>query len=156
MILRNKGKIITILIIFILVLYTLGFPNYLRYKIENRFSEPNTYFYGVTFAIMVDHGYGYDAEFDLFDGSIVEKFPDGDKEYYIYGKFINSAEPLVVVVNDKVVYNGHPSSELLNFYEDEYIKKNFVVKLKNFYRYGENKVILSTGNVNKVYFIKSK
>jgi|GEM_PF-6174557 len=132
------GGIIAVLIISTL----LQVPNYLRYQIESTLGNPQTYFYGMNMGIMLnDVGGGYDEEInldELFNVSIdLTKYSDEKVDLFLYGRYVNSADPLVVILNDKIIYNGQPQSTLSNFYASDYIKKHFVVKLSESIQKGE-------------------
>ncbi|QWU14287.1 hypothetical protein SAMN04487895_101585 [Paenibacillus sophorae] len=156
-----KKKIFICIIALVTVLIFFQVPNNLRYKIEKKFGEPNTFFYSVGLGIIKQgEGGAYDEEFELDDQNNISidtsMYSDKTREFYIYGKYVNSSDPLVIVVNDKVIYNKKPQNDMANFYSHIYIKRHFVVNLTKSISQGNNKVILSTGKVTKNYIINSK
>lgn len=71
-------------------------------------------------------------------------------DVFLYGRYANSADPLIVVLNE-VVYNGQSESKLSNFYSKNYINKHFVINITKFIKEGENRLVISTGNVTERY-----
>ena len=154
------GKLSLILVVALAISMFFGLPNYLRYQIEKRFGEPHTFFYGTNLGVMADDFNEYLEELSLDDYTEPMDFEvskvTGNTEVYLYGRFVNSADPLVVILNDNVVYNGHPSSEISDFWGRFYIEKYYVVKLDDFIKTGTNKIIISTGNEKQQYVINSR
>lgn len=151
-----KKKIIGIILAVLIVAIILQVPNNLRYKLESAFGNPHTYFYGMGVGVLLNEaGGGYDEEFNLDEQPNVEvdlsQYSSNKVDLFIYGKYVNSADPLVVILNDKVIYNGQPEKEMANFYSRTYIKKHFVVKLTDAIQNGDNKLVVSTGRVTKQY-----
>lgn len=143
------------LIATLIVLILLQVPNHLRYEIEDIIGNPQTYFYDVKMGVMLDDVEGgYDEEINLDEHANVSinlaKYNKDKVNVFIYGKYVNSADPLVVVLNE-VAYNGQPEGKLSNFYSSNYINKHFVINLTKFIKEGENRLVISTGNVTERY-----
>lgn len=156
-----KKKIIGGIIAALIISTLLQVPNYLRYQIESALGNPKTYFYGMNMGIMLnDVGGGYDEEINLDELSNVSidltKYIDDKVDIFLYGRYVNSADPLVVILNDKVIYNGQPQSTMSDFYASDYIKKHFVVKLTESIQKGENKLLVSTGEASESYDLTIK
>ncbi|OAB32712.1 hypothetical protein PMSD_17230 [Paenibacillus macquariensis subsp. defensor] len=150
-----KKKIIATIVILI-VLVILQVPNYLRYEIEDMFGNPQTHFNYINLGITLNEvggGYGED-EINLEEQTKVNidlaKFSGNKADLFLYGRYVNSVDPLIVVLNE-VIYNGQPQSEMSNFYSSDYINKHFVIKLTEFLQEGENRLVINTGNYTKRY-----
>ncbi|MGM1044774.1 MAG: hypothetical protein ACQEXX_01370 [Bacillota bacterium] len=153
---KMKKKIIGGILAILIVSVILQFPNYLRYKLESAFGDPHTYFYGMNLGVMLNEvGGGYDEEINLDEQDNVTidlaKFSGNKVDLFLYGRYVNSADPLVVILNDKVIYNGQPQSEMSNFYSSDYINKHFVIKLSESIQEGENRLVVSTGKATEKY-----
>ncbi|PJN48807.1 hypothetical protein PAEAM_56690 [Paenibacillus sp. GM1FR] len=153
-----KKKIIGGIIAILIVSFLLQLPNNLRYKVENVFGNSHTFFYGMNLGIMIDDvGGGYDEEVNLDDQANptvdLTKYRGDKVDMFIYGRYVNSAEPLLVVLNDKVLYNDQPQREMAQFYSKYYIKKHFVVNLTETLKNGRNNLLISTGKVTEKYVL---
>lgn len=153
-----KKKIIGGIIAILFVSVLLQLPNNLRYKVENDFGDSHTFFYGINLGIMInDVGNGYDEEVNLDDQANpmvdLTKYRGDKVDMFIYGRYVNSADPLLVVLNDKVLYNDHPQREMAQFYSEYYIKKHFVVNLTEALKNGRNNLLISTGKVTEKYVL---
>jgi hypothetical protein len=165
--LRNhKKKIIYTLLAIVFLGFMFGWFSNIRYTIEKRFGDPSSFLYGVTIGVRYDDGLpGYDEEILLDDNDhpVIDfsnhlkkaKEYNANVDVFVYGSFVNSNDPLVVLLNNKVIYNGHPSREVSNFYDEYYINKYFVVELIDFIDIGENTLIISTGNTTESYTINT-
>ncbi|MDN4086028.1 hypothetical protein [Paenibacillus polymyxa] len=152
----NKKKFFLSLFIVLIILVVLQVPNYIRYQFDKNFGDPHTFFYDVGIGVLLDETNNYyEEEIDLDDQNKisidVSQYKKRKADLYIYGRYINSAEPLVVVLNDIVIYNDKPENESVDFYSRYYFKKYFVVKLSEAVKKGENKLVISTGNATKNY-----
>jgi hypothetical protein len=152
-----KIKKISIYIIVALVLLCLFIPNFLnniRYKVETTFGEPNSFFYSVGIGIQKTkepQNY-YDEEFELDDLDKItlniSKYNNG--QVTIYGEVANSADPLKVIVNDKVIYDSKMSnSSVVSVWSEYYLNKFFAVELSQLKMGKENEIILTSGNAVK-------
>ncbi|KJB84716.1 hypothetical protein AZ66_29250 [Paenibacillus sp. E194] len=151
-----KKKIIGGILAVLIVAIILQVPNNLRYKLESTFGNPHTYFYSVGVGMLLNEvGGAYDEEFSLDEQPSahinLSQHSSSKVDLYLYGKYVNSADPLVVILNDKVIYNGQPEKEMVSFYSTDYIKKHFIVKLSVAIRNGNNKLVVSTGEATKQY-----
>lgn len=155
----NGFNLFIIAIVLIVVFTFFGIPNYLRYHYEKNFGSPLTFFYGTNLGIIIGDNNYYEDEINLDDIQShkvdLSKYNSEEVEFYIYGRFVNSAERLVVTLNDKVVYNGKASNEMSNFHSRYYIEKHYVVKLQDFNRRGYNKIVVSTGSANEIFTFDS-
>ncbi|MNB85009.1 hypothetical protein D3C75_318930 [compost metagenome] len=152
-----KKKVISIIIAVLVIGVFLQIPNTLRYKIEKTFGDPNTFFYGINLGVMVDSLGAYDDEIFLDDEPTAtidySQYGTQKVELFLYGRFVNSADPLVAILNDKVIYNDNPSKEMSNFYSRYYIEKHFVIDLNDGIKEGQNKLVITTGRANKQFSI---
>lgn len=152
-----KAKIIVGLIVLLLLLIWYGVPSNIRYAYEKRFGNPNTIIYSVGLGLMVDN-YQYGEEYYLYDTQNITIDLSGylkkDIAMYIFGRYANSNDPLIVILNDRVIYNkkGKRLYEGM-FYDFRYINRHFVIKLDGFNFNGTNKIVLSTGNTSKTYIV---
>ncbi|OAB45996.1 hypothetical protein [Paenibacillus glacialis] len=152
-----KKKIIGGTIAILIVSVILQVPNYLRYEIEDMFGNPQTHFNYINLGVTLNEvGGGYEEEINLEEQTKVNidlaKFSGNKADLFLYGRYVNSADPLIVVLNE-VIYNGQPQSEMSNFYSSDYINKHFVIKLTEFLQEGENRLVINTGNYTKKYDI---
>lgn len=143
------------LIATLIVLILFQVPNHLRYEIEDIIGNPQTYFYDVKMGVMLDDVEGgHDEEINLDEHANISinlaKYSKDKVNIFLYGKYVNSADPLVVVLNE-VAYNGQPEGKISNFYSSNYINKHFVINLTKFIKEGENWLVISTGNVTERY-----
>jgi len=155
---KMKAKIIIGLLVVVFILFFLGVPSNIRYYFEKRFGDPHTFFYDVNLAIKLKGNNYYTDEFYLDDNPRlridISPYQKSEIEMFLYGGYTNSADPLIVILNDKVIFNGHGTTySRANFYGRIYITKRFVVELEGFNLNGTNKIIVSTGNANETYFI---
>uniref|UniRef100_UPI001BABCE7B hypothetical protein n=1 Tax=Paenibacillus sp. Marseille-Q4541 TaxID=2831522 RepID=UPI001BABCE7B len=144
-------------VIMIVVLIVFQVPNNIRYQYEKRFGDLNTFFYGVGIGVMLGQTNYYEEEVNLDETNEVSIDIDNsnrETNLYIYGKFVNSPEPLVVVLNDKVIYNGKAENKNADFYKRYYIEKQFVVQLNEALTEGSNKLIVSSGLASESYLIE--
>ncbi|GAA0849330.1 hypothetical protein ABER99_21500 [Paenibacillus glucanolyticus] len=151
-----KKKIIGGIIAVLIVAIILQVPNNLRYKLENAFGDPYTNFYGVYLGVMLNEiGGGYEEEISLDDQYKVDidlaKYSGHKVDLFLYGRYVNSSDPLVIILNGKVIYNGQPEKEAANFYSKNYIKKHFVVDLTGSIQENKNKLMVTTGNATEEY-----
>lgn len=149
-----KKKIVGGMLAVLIFSIILQVPNYLRYELEDMFGDPGTYFYDVNIGVMIDSVGGYDEEFDLDEQENISidlsKYEGQQVKLFLYGRYANSADPLVVVL-DEVAYNGQPEREFSNFYSSNYIKKCFLIDITEYTKEGTNRLVLSTGKVTERY-----
>ncbi|WP_199614414.1 hypothetical protein [Paenibacillus alkalitolerans] len=155
----NKTTIGIIVIMAIVISFVFGVPHNIRYYFEKQFGEPHTFFWGTGLGVIVDKAGYYEDEINLddTDSPIINVSQYGKNfELFLYGRITNSNDPLVVILNDKVLYNGHPSRENGDIFGEYYIEKHYVVKLEGIKRNSNNKLIISTGNNSEKYNIVTK
>jgi hypothetical protein len=145
-----------------LVLISLFIPNFLnniRYKTESTFRIPNSFFYSVGIGLQktTEPQNYYDKEYELDDIDIItiNLSHFNKSQVTIYGKVANSADPLKVILNEKVIYNSKMSnSSVESFWKEYYLDKFFAVELSELESNKENEIILTSGNaVKKVKII---
>ena len=155
-----------------LILIPFIIPNFLnnvRYRFEKTFGEPITFFYGLGIGVrnygytgsddfLYDENHPFDEYYQLDDIEEVSinlsNFVDG--EVILNGRVINSADPLIVLFNDKVIYDNKMSGYVQSFWDDYYLEKHFRIKLENIMRNSMNEITITTGNAVKKFKIKFK
>jgi hypothetical protein len=150
-----KTKIIITIIVLVVISFMIpNFLNNIRYKVETTIGEPNSFFSGVGLGIQKTsepQNY-YDEEYELDDlKEITINTSKYDKkgQVTIYGNVTNGAEPLKVILNDKVIYNSKMSNgSVVPVWEEFYLDKFFAVSLDEL-KDGENQIILISGNAVK-------
>lgn len=152
----KKKTMYTILGVLLFVLLFPGCSNNLRYKFEKTFGNPHSFFYGLGLGIAKgNHQNYYDDEFNMDDHKSIS-FNLGTSHVTVYGKVINSADPLIVILNQKVIYNGGMSnSDVPGFWNHFYINKYFAVPLENVSA-GMNELILTSGNASEKIMIDAR
>lgn len=167
----NWPKIIGKTTLILLISYTgfmllinFGVPNRMRYFYEKYFDTVNPELMEFTIRIMDDSLKTYEVqefeylEFDFNDTITLKysKYPK-DKEIMFYARIYNSDDPLVVVVNDKVVINSDMENrEYPNFWEYWYLKKSTAQSLENLHSNSYNEVIINTGTLNQKIHLQLK
>jgi hypothetical protein len=154
---KTKKKKILLYILTAFIILSFFIPNFLnniRYKAESTFGEPNTFFYSVGIGIQKtkEQQNYYDKEFELddLDNIIINTSKYDESKVTIYGKVANSADPLKVIVNDKVIYDSKMSnSSVDSFWNEYYLNKYFAVELSKLKLNNENEITLTSGNAVK-------
>ena len=147
---KTKKNKIEIIIIILAILLFPGVLNSIRYEIESRLGIAQTFIAPIALGVYDPESSDgeYFEEVSLLDDLEYSDFRTSDYqqelEFYIYGYVINSNEPLIVILNDEVIFNKKLSSyEIPKFWEKYYLDKNFVVELKP----------IAVGKLNKVVFV---
>lgn len=154
---KTKKNKIEIIIIILAILLFPGVLNSIRYEIESRLGIAQTFIAPIALGVYDPESSDgeYFEEVSLLDdleySDVIGQFAhfrtsdyQQELEFYIYGYVINSNEPLIVILNDEVIFNKKLSSyEIPKFWEKYYLDKNFVVELKP----------IAVGKLNKVVFV---
>lgn len=152
-----RSKIIIGIVVVLFFLFLFGVPNNIRYYYEKRFDNPETFFSGVHFAVMLDNKGYYEDEYPVDDYPKIaidlSKYQSNDVKLYMYGRYVNSADPLKITVNGKEVERIQVTRNKADLFDRYYIKKSFVVHFKDGIQLGENEIIITTGNAANRYVV---
>ncbi|MEW9672394.1 hypothetical protein [Ammoniphilus sp. 3BR4] len=152
----NRGKIwgyfIILLFGFVPLSLMFGLPNYMRYEAEKTFSEPHSFFYGTGIGIQKTQepqNY-YDKEYEMDDLEEIRLDLSNSEDITLYGKVSNSADPLIVILNNEVIYNGDMSnSDIPNVWDEFYLDKYFAIDIDKVKEKSVNQITMTSGNATK-------
>lgn len=146
----KKIIIFSIITLLFSIIFIPDISGVIRYKIESVFGDPNSFFYGVGLGIDTDGFQYYEVEYrldDYLNELTIDPYYLHEGDLTIYGSVTNSAEPLKILVNEEVIYDGKMSSGSSDgIWHKYYLENYFAIGLDKLEENKNNEIILISGS----------
>lgn len=156
----KKVIIYSIIAIVFSIIFMPHVSGIIRYKIESVFGDPNSFFYGVGLGIDTDGFQYYEEEYrldDYLNELTIDPYYLHEGELTIYGRVTNSAEPLKILVNEEVIYDGKMSPGSSDgIWHKYYLETYFAIGLDQLEENKKNEIILISGGAVEKIIINFK